>query len=58
MEALAFVAALGTFYAGVYFLNHKTPVPKGCEDLTESCHGCAITSCALSPAQREEGSIS
>ncbi len=57
MQALLFIAALGGFYALVYYLNHKTPVPEGCEDLAESCNGCAISSCALHPNQREEGAI-
>jgi hypothetical protein len=30
-----------------YKLNKKTPVPKGCEDLTSDCDGCAISSCTL-----------
>ncbi len=57
MEPLLFAGALVLFYAGVYFLNHKTPVPEGCEDLTQSCNGCAIASCALHPNQRQEGSV-
>ena len=27
--------------------NQKTPVPKGCENLTPECHGCGITDCEL-----------
>jgi hypothetical protein len=57
MEALIFVAILGAFYAGVYLLNHKTPVPAGCEDLTASCNGCSISSCGLHPTQKNEGSL-
>lgn len=57
MEALLFVMGLGLFYTLTYVLNRNTPVPEGCEDLTQSCNGCSISSCALHPAQKPEGGI-
>ncbi|NLA78773.1 MAG: hypothetical protein GX845_04410 [Erysipelothrix sp.] len=55
MKAFLFLSALGLFYAVLYFLNSKTPIPEGCEELIQNCHGCAISSCGLHPSQREEG---
>ena len=49
---LKVIAAVGVFtllvaiYIGTYILNKKTKKPEGCHDLTGSCTGCAITSCA------------
>ncbi len=57
MEALIFVAILGAFYAGLYILNHKTPVPAGCEEMITSCNGCSISSCGLHPSQKNKGSL-
>jgi hypothetical protein len=57
MEALLFMVGLGLFYALTYVLNRNTPIPEGCEDLTQSCHGCSISSCELHPAQKPEGGI-
>ncbi len=56
MEALLLIAILAGVYAGLYVLNHKTPIPKGCEDLTVSCGGCRLTSCERHPTHLMEGS--
>ncbi|HAM64092.1 MAG: hypothetical protein A2Y20_01975 [Firmicutes bacterium GWF2_51_9] len=52
MEAALYIGALGAFYAVAYYLNHKTPVPAGCEDLKASCNGCAIGSCGNHPSHQ------
>lgn len=51
--ALAYMAMLGGLYCLVYYLNKKTPVPAGCENLKADCEGCKITSCGNNPAQNE-----
>lgn len=53
LEAILFLAAMGGVYAILYFLNHRTPVPKGCENLSVECDGCGITSCAKHPNHQE-----
>ncbi len=45
--AILVVVVLGAFYGVVYYLNHKIPVPSGCEDISESCKNCSISSCGL-----------
>ena len=47
--ALLFGLCLGCVYALLYYLNHKTPLPKGCENIKAECDGCKITSCDLHP---------
>lgn len=53
MVALLIVLALAAIYGGAYYLNSKTPVPKGAEEKLENCHGCKISSCELHPTHRE-----
>ncbi|MCF0109112.1 MAG: hypothetical protein HUJ57_03320 [Erysipelotrichaceae bacterium] len=52
LYAVLFALVLGGIYAFLYTMNHKTPVPKGCEDLTVACDGCRVTSCELHPVNR------
>lgn len=47
--ALLFLAVMGGLYAFLYTANHRTPVPKGCENLKAECEGCRITSCENHP---------
>lgn len=47
--AIIFIGVLAGAYAGLYYLNHKTPVPKGCEKLKVECEGCKVTSCEMHP---------
>lgn len=47
--AVIFALALAGFYALVYFINHRTPVPEGCENIKADCEGCNITSCGSHP---------
>ncbi|MBR5207813.1 MAG: hypothetical protein IKV65_04865 [Erysipelotrichaceae bacterium] len=49
--AAIFALTMGGLYAALYYLNHRTPVPKGCENLKEECSGCSISSCANHPSQ-------
>lgn len=51
MGGVFYLGVLGAFYALVYYLNHKTPVPEGCEDLKASCKGCHDFSCGNHPSQ-------
>lgn len=48
-----YLGALGAIYAIVYHLNHRTPLPKGCEDLKAQCKGCHDTTCSNNPALDE-----
>lgn len=50
IPAILFAMAIASVYAVLYYLNHKTPVPKGCEDLKVECEGCKISSCELHPS--------
>ncbi|MFV0479647.1 MAG: hypothetical protein ACK5LZ_03635 [Anaerorhabdus sp.] len=51
--ALLFILGLAGFYAVAYYLNHKTPVPEGCENLKAECDGCHISSCGNHPTHQE-----
>jgi len=53
MEGVLYLAALGGVYGLLYYLNHKTPVPAGCEDLKADCEGCNIHSCGNHPTKQE-----
>lgn len=50
MYAVILFAALAGLYALLYYFNHKTPVPEGCEDLKAQCSGCKDLGCANNPA--------
>lgn len=45
ISALGVFSILMALYIGSYLLNKRTKRPDGCEDLTASCTGCAITTC-------------
>lgn len=49
LKAVLFFAVLGGIYALLYYLNHKTPVPEGCENLKAQCKGCQDHSCGNNP---------
>ncbi len=53
MEAILFLATMGGLYAGLYYLNQKTPVPPGCENESVICGGCTITSCGKHPSLQD-----
>lgn len=53
MMLFLFVAGLAAMYGVVYYLNHKTPAPEGCEDLKAECDGCKISSCGNHPNHNE-----
>lgn len=55
INALIYGSVLAGFYALAYYLNHKTPVPKGCENLKEECNGCGISSCGNHPSHQIGG---
>lgn len=44
-KALLLFVVLAAFFGLTYYLNNKTPVPKGCENLKEDCKGCKIEGC-------------
>jgi hypothetical protein len=49
LSIILIVALVGIFFL-TYFLNKKTPVPKGCENLrigAEGCGGCNHTDCSI-----------
>lgn len=55
--AVLFFAALAAIYAALYYWNHQTPLPKGCEHIKSECHGCHVTSCGNHPSHDiEKGS--
>lgn len=48
--AVLLFGVMGALYALLYYMNHKTPVPEGCEDVKAECNGCRVTSCANHPS--------
>ena len=50
LAAILILAGLAALYGVAYYLNHKTPVPEGCENLKQSCQGCKDFSCGNNPA--------
>ncbi|WP_202615296.1 hypothetical protein [Traorella massiliensis] len=51
MTGIIILVVLAAGYGCFYYLNHKTPVPKGCENLKQACHGCKDFSCGNHPSQ-------
>lgn len=49
MSAVIYISILAGVYGVFYYFNHKTPKPKGCENLKTECDGCKITSCMSHP---------
>lgn len=49
--AVLIFSALVGLYIGSYLLNKKVKKPEGAEDLTASCTGCAVTTCANNPGE-------
>ncbi len=49
ISAILYAMVIASVYAVFYYLNHKTPVPKGCEHLKVDCEGCKIASCEMHP---------
>ena len=45
MLAIIIFVFLASLFGITYYLNNKTPVPKGCENLKEDCGACNIKSC-------------
>ncbi|MDR1795217.1 MAG: hypothetical protein LBR25_07465 [Erysipelotrichaceae bacterium] len=54
--AVLFLAVLGGLFAGLTYLNQKTPRPEGCENLVAECGGCGIRSCPQHPDYKKEES--
>ncbi|MDI9519141.1 MAG: hypothetical protein WBH68_00805 [Erysipelotrichaceae bacterium] len=52
VSAVIYAMVIASIYAVLYYLNHKTPVPKGCENLNVKCEGCKISSCELHPSRK------
>lgn len=53
LSAILVFSVLVAVYIGTYLLNKRTKKPAGCEDLTASCTGCAVTSCSHHPSEGE-----
>ena len=51
--ALVVIGLCGLFFL-FYYLNKKTPKPKGCEDLEAECETCPITTCLKNSSKKEE----
>ena len=52
LNAIIYLAALGAFYALVYYLNHRTPRPQGCEEIDATCGTCSLGHCGNHPSQQ------
>lgn len=55
MIAVGVGLSLGGILALSYYMNMKTPVPEGCENMQAACEGCAITHCYKNPTHQTEG---
>lgn len=53
IAAVAYLGVLGAVYALFYYLNHKTPLPKGCEHIKAECDGCHDVACCNHPTHNE-----
>ncbi len=49
VQVLLMFVVLATAYGVLYYFNHRTPVPEGCEHLKADCEGCKIHSCGNNP---------
>lgn len=49
LPAILILVGMVVVYGIAYYFNHKTPVPKGCENLKQSCQGCKDFSCGNHP---------
>lgn len=47
--AILFAIIMITILGFSYYMNSKTPVPEGCENLNAQCNGCSIVSCGMNP---------
>ncbi len=48
--AIVLITSLVVAYIVLYVLNHRTPVPEGCEDIMASaakCSGCSNSACGM-----------
>lgn len=41
-------------FIGTYILNKKTKNPEGCEEISENCSACTISSCSHTPKEKGE----
>jgi len=48
MAIIYFAIIVGVYFV-LYYFNHRTPAPKGMEDLKASCQGCHVTDCGNNP---------
>lgn len=54
MIPILYLAIFGAIYAILYYFNHKTPLPEGCENLKAQCNGCHDASCCNHPSHTIE----
>ena len=55
MVAAIYAGILATIYGGLYYYNHKTPLPKGMEKLKADCKGCKNYGCGHYSLQNIKG---
>ncbi len=56
--AIVLIAFLVITYIVLYVLNHRTPLPEGCEDIMASaakCSGCHNSACDMKTRVVEKG---
>ena len=53
--AIGLFVLMASLYCLAYYLNAKTPKPKGCENLKSECQGCKVVGCANHPSHDLEG---
>jgi len=50
ITALIYLLLLVGSYFVLYYFNHRTPAPKGMEDLKADCEGCHVSDCGNHPS--------
>ncbi|MDE6475498.1 MAG: hypothetical protein K2L08_01450 [Erysipelotrichaceae bacterium] len=53
IAAALYFILLGSIYILLYYFNHRTPLPQGCENLKSQCKGCQNSACQNNPALDE-----
>ena len=54
---IVYIVTLAAIYASLYYFNHKTPAPKGLENLKANCDSCKISNCGNNPVHNYKEEI-
>ncbi|MDD2434246.1 MAG: hypothetical protein PHY11_04710 [Bacilli bacterium] len=54
LAGILVIGGLIILFIVAYILNHRTPKPKGCENLKPDCGACHIENCAIRKKDEEK----